>query len=191
LGLLRRILDGAVSRENRAFMPEPAWGHFAFRSKWPVGSWFPRTKLKKDENNMTTDQVTAAAIASIAVATLATNALAQKVTIESMPPSVVKTVPACGDTAVSASTTEIKVTFSKDMQTQQMWSWCMQSPTTFPDVTDPEGITYLSDKRTCVLPVKLKPGKTYVIWINTQKQNAFRDLKGNPAVPYLLVFETK
>ena len=36
-----------------------------------------------------------------------------------------------------------------------------------------------------------QPGKTYVLWINTQKHNAFRDTRGNPAVPYLLVFQTK
>lgn len=113
------------------------------------------------------------------------------VTVDMMPPSVIKTVPVCGDTEVSADTKEIKVTFSKDMQTRQMWSWCMQSPETFPQVTDQKGIKFLDDKRTCILPVKLKPGKTYVIWINTQKQNAFRDTKGNAAVPYLLVFKTK
>ena len=108
-----------------------------------------------------------------------------------MLPSVVTTVPACGDTAVPASTTEIKVTFSKDMLTRQMWSWCMHSRESFPEITDPKGIKYLQDNRTCVLPVTLKPGKTYAIWINTQKQTSFRDTTGRSAVPYLLVFKTK
>jgi RNA polymerase sigma-70 factor (ECF subfamily) len=108
-----------------------------------------------------------------------------------MPPSVVKTVPACGDTAVPATTKQIKVTFSKDMMTKQMWSWCMHSQDTFPEISDQKGVKYLQDKRTCILPVNLKPGKTYVIWINTQKNNAFRDTSGKPAVPYLLVFKTK
>jgi hypothetical protein len=67
----------------------------------------------------------------------------------------------------------------------------MQSPETFPEITDQKGIKYLKDKRTCVLPVKLKPGKTYAIWINSQNNNAFRDTKGKPAIPYLLVFKTK
>jgi hypothetical protein len=50
------------------------------------------------------------------------SAHAEDVTVESMPPSVVKTVPASGDTKVPATTKEIKVTFSKDMMTKQMWS---------------------------------------------------------------------
>ncbi len=131
-----------------------------------------------------------AALASVLVAVFAGTAGAQEVTVESLPPSVVKTVPMCGDTTVSATTRQISVTFSKDMMTNQMWSWCMQSPNTFPEVSNKNGIKYLADKRTCVLPVKLKPNKTYAIWINTQKNNAFRDTTGNPAIPYLLVFKT-
>jgi RNA polymerase sigma-70 factor (ECF subfamily) len=138
-----------------------------------------------------TKHVTATLMTAIAVATLTGVARAQEVTVESMPPSVVKTVPACGDTKVAATTNEIKVTFSKDMMTKQMWSWCMLSKDSSPEISNPEGIKYLQDKRTCVLPVRLEPGKTYAIWINTQNQNAFRDTSGKPAVPYLLVFKTE
>lgn len=114
----------------------------------------------------------------------------QEVSVESMPPSVIKTMPVCGDTKVDPNIAEIRVVFSKDMMTNQMWSWCMYSADTFPEV-DTNGIKYLQDKRTCILPVKLEPDKTYVIWINLQDQNSFRDTNGNPAVPYLLVFETR
>lgn len=127
-----------------------------------------------------TKHVTETLVTAIAVATLTGAARAQEVTVESMPPSVVKTVPACGDTTVSATTKQIKVTFSKDMMTKQMWSWCMQSKDSFPEITNQKGIKYLQDKRTCVLPVKLKPNKTYAIWINTQQNNAFRDASGKP-----------
>ena len=112
-----------------------------------------------------------------------------RITVKSMPPSVVKTVPQAGDTAVNPSLKEISVTFSKDMMTKEMCSWCSQSPETFPEI-DKTKIRYLKDKRTCVLPVKLQPGKTYVIWINTQKFNYFKDTEQNSAVPYLLVFQT-
>ena len=112
------------------------------------------------------------------------------ITVKSMPPSVVKTVPQAGDMAVDPFLKEIRVTFSKDMMTEEMWSWCSQYPQAFPEI-DKTKIRYLKDKRTCVLPVKLKPDKTYVIWVNTQQNNAFRDTNGNPAVPYLLVFKTK
>ena len=112
-----------------------------------------------------------------------------EITVKTMPPSVVKTVPKAGDTEVDPSLKEITVTFSKDMITKEMWSWCSQSPETFPEI-DKTKIRYLEDKRTCVLPVKLKAGKTYVIWINTQKFDYFKDTENNSAVPYLLVFQT-
>jgi Bacterial Ig-like domain len=110
-------------------------------------------------------------------------------TVKSLPPSVVKTVPRAGDTEVDPTLKEISVSFSKDMMTEEMWSWCSQSPDTFPEI-DKAGIRYLKDRRTCVLPVKLQPGKTYIIWINSQKFNYFKDTEKNSAIPYLLVFQT-
>lgn len=112
-----------------------------------------------------------------------------QISIKTMPPSVIKTVPQAGNAAVDPSLKEVSVTFSKDMMTKEMWSWCTQSPETFPEI-DKTKIRYLKDKRTCVLPVKLQPGKTYVIWINSQKFNYFKDTEKNSAVPYLLVFQT-
>ena len=44
--------------------------------------------------------------------------------------------------------------------------------------------------KTCVLPVKLQPGKTYALWLNTEQLRNFQDNNGTPAVPYLLVFKT-
>ena len=132
-------------------------------------------------------------ITSLALATtLITSAIAQEKTtdasIKTMPPSVVKTVPQAGDTAVDPALKEIKVTFSKDMITDRMWSFCQISKKTFPESAGK--IHYLADKRTCVMPVKLEPGKTYVIWINRAQYNSFRDTDNHPSVPYLLVFQT-
>jgi RNA polymerase sigma-70 factor (ECF subfamily) len=42
-----------------------------------------------------------------------------------------------------------------------------------------------------VLPVKLEPGKTYAVWVNSEKFGNFKDADGRSAVPYLLVFKTK
>jgi len=39
--------------------------------------------------------------------------------------------------------------------------------------------------------VRLQAGKTYAIWLNTQKFSNFKDAQGRPAVPYLLVFKTR
>lgn len=112
-----------------------------------------------------------------------------QITVKSMPPVVVKTFPQAGDTAVDPSIKQISVTFSKEMITKEMWSWVMASKDSFPVITGQ--VKYLADKRTCVAPVSLEAGKTYAIWFNSQNHNAFRDTDNNPAVPYLLVFQTK
>jgi RNA polymerase sigma-70 factor (ECF subfamily) len=111
-----------------------------------------------------------------------------EVSVKTMPPVVVKTVPESGSTNVDPKLTELSVTFSKDMA-DEGWSWTQISKETFPTtIGKPQ---YLQDKRTCVLPVMLESGKTYVIWLNPKKFQGFRDADGRPAVPYLLVFETQ
>lgn len=112
---------------------------------------------------------------------------AQEITLASAPPVVVKTFPEAGADNVDAKLSEIKVTFSKDMM-DGSWSFAQMSPESFPKTAgNPK---YLPNKRTCVLPVKLEPGKTYVIWLNSAKFGNFKDVDGQSAVPYLLVFRT-
>jgi hypothetical protein len=119
---------------------------------------------------------------------LGTAERADNVSLESVPPVVVKTVPEAGAGEVDPKLTEIKVTFSKDMK-DGSWSWAILSEENFPK-TDGKP-KYLEDKRTSVLPVKLEPGKTYAIWVNSDKSANFKDTDGRSAVPYLLVFKTK
>jgi hypothetical protein len=103
-------------------------------------------------------------------------------------PVIVKTVPASGATGVDASaTTELKVTFSKDMEPGN-FSWAQFGKDTFPTATAKP--RFLDDHRTCVLPVKLEPGHPYVVWLNKPPYNSFMDKDAQRAVPYLLVFET-
>lgn len=111
-------------------------------------------------------------------------------TLGSAPPVVVKTVPAAGAADVDPSLGEIRVTFSKDM-TDKSWSWGQLSDDTFPKPAGDKPIAYDKDKRTCVMKVKLEAGKTYAIWLNSEKFTNFKDADGRPAVPYLLVFQTK
>jgi RNA polymerase sigma-70 factor (ECF subfamily) len=112
----------------------------------------------------------------------------QEITLESAPPVVVKTIPEAGVSDVDPSTKEIRVTFSQPMR-DGGWSWSTASKATFPQTTGKP--KYLEDRRTCVLPVKLEPGRTYAIWLNSQRFRNFRGANGEPAVPYLLVFKTK
>jgi RNA polymerase sigma-70 factor (ECF subfamily) len=111
-----------------------------------------------------------------------------EIRVATMPPVVVKTVPQSGDTDVDPATTEIRVTFSKDMM-DKSWSWTTISEDTFPEMIGKP--RYLADKRTCVLGVKLEPGRSYGSWINSAKFGNFKDTEGRSAVPYLLVFETR
>jgi RNA polymerase sigma-70 factor (ECF subfamily) len=113
---------------------------------------------------------------------------ADEITLDTARPVVIKSVPESGSAAVDPSTTEVRVTFSKEMQ-PGVWSWGMISKESYPGSS--ESPKYLEDKRTCVLPVKLQPGKTYAVWINTEKLLNFKDVKGQIAVPYLLVFKTR
>jgi|GEM_PF-1923798 len=112
--------------------------------------------------------------------------------VGNLPPSVVKTVPQCGDTNVDPTLSQIAVTFSKDMA-DQSWSFCNipDRRDAFPNLTGVKGDgKYQTDKRTCVINVALEPDKTYAIWINMGQYQGFRDSAGHPAVPYLLVFKT-
>lgn len=113
---------------------------------------------------------------------------AEEITLESVPPVVAKTVPEAGATDVDPMLTEIQVTFSKDMK-DRTWSWSTASTESFPKMNGKP--KYLDNKRTCVAPVKLEPGKTYAIGVNSRKFGNFKDTFGKSAVPYLLVFKTK
>lgn len=115
-------------------------------------------------------------------------AQANDVTLASVPPVVVKTVPEAGVGDVDPALAEITITFSKEMQ-DGSWSWSTLSKESFPTVNGKP--KYLEDKRTCVLPVKLEAGITYAIWVNSEKFGNFKDSDGSSAVPYLLVFRTK
>jgi Bacterial Ig-like domain len=112
----------------------------------------------------------------------------EEITLETARPVVIKSSPEAGAEGVDPGLSQISVTFSKQMQ-GGTWSWCVLSKESYPGTS--EAPKYLEDKRTCVLPVKLQPGKTYAVWINSENFYQFKDTKAQPAVPYLLVFRTR
>ena len=111
-----------------------------------------------------------------------------KPSMTNAPPVVVKSVPQAGALNVDPATTEIRVTYSKNMR-DGSWSWSTWGEENMPKMTGKPH--YMDDKRTCVAPVKLEPNKFYAIWLNSENFGNFKDAGGRPAVPYLLVFKTK
>ena len=112
----------------------------------------------------------------------------QRLTIETAPPVVVETTPRAGSSDVDASTSEIRVTFSKNMMTDKMWSVVKVSDDTFPELT---GKVRYVDARTFVIPVALERGTNYAMWLNYKQNDAFRDASGTPLIPYFIVFKTR
>jgi len=125
-------------------------------------------------------------IAVIACSGLALSAFAADFSLETAPPVVVRTEPIAGATQIDPRTSEIVVRFSKEMQDGN-WSWSTWSQESYPETT---GQPKYADKKTCVLPVKLQPGRFYAIWVNSEKFKNFKDTSGRAAVPYLLTFST-
>jgi hypothetical protein len=103
-------------------------------------------------------------------------------------PVVVETQPLSGARDVKPGVTEIRVRFSKEMA-DGGWSWSTAWENSTPETVGQ--IHYETDQRTCVLQAKLEPGRTYAWWLNSNKFKNFTDLAGQPAVPYLLIFQTK
>ena len=136
-----------------------------------------------------TKQIIGITLAATLLAAVAVAQTAKQVSVKTMPPSVVKTVPPAGATDVDPALKELTFTFSKPMM-DGSWSACQISDETYPKAGEGK-MHYLPDKRTCVMPVTLEPGKTYVIWLNRGQFQNFRDAQRNSSVPYLLVFETK
>jgi RNA polymerase sigma-70 factor (ECF subfamily) len=108
---------------------------------------------------------------------------------DDLPPVVLSVEPKVGAVDVDPALKEIRVTFSKKM-TDKSWSWPTGKKYAEPKV---EGgtIHFERDGRTCVMPVKLEPGKTYVMGVNSEHFHGFQDTQGHPALPYLIVFRTK
>jgi serine/threonine protein kinase len=108
--------------------------------------------------------------------------------LASFSPVVVETQPISGARDVPPGETEIRVRFSKTME-DGSWSWSTAWKNSTPEIIGAPH--YLPDARTCVLKARLQPGRTYAWWLNSDNFHNFKDSAGRPAVPYLLIFQTK
>ena len=117
----------------------------------------------------------------------ATDMMATPAAAPAGPPRIVATSPAAGAVGVDPATTEITVTFDRDMSGGM--SWTGGGPD-FPPM--PEGARAAwRDKRTCVRPVKLEAAKYYRVGINSTDYQNFMSADGVPAQPISIYFATK
>ena len=100
-------------------------------------------------------------------------------------PVVIETVPKNGATDVDPNLKTLRVTFDRDMS-QGGYSWVGGGPK-FPET---RGRPSWISKRTCVLPVDLKPNHDYWVGINSRSARNFRSAEGVPAEHYPIEFRT-
>ncbi|MCE5341728.1 MAG: tetratricopeptide repeat protein [Planctomycetaceae bacterium] len=107
---------------------------------------------------------------------------------ESAKPTVVDSFPKAYSNDIDPATKEISVTFDEDMF-QHGWSWCRTGPLSdYPTVL---GNPKWRDNRTCVLPVKVEPARSYLVIINYAPYESFKNTDMIPAKTYAIVFATK
>ncbi|MBU1273976.1 MAG: Ig-like domain-containing protein [Proteobacteria bacterium] len=105
------------------------------------------------------------------------------------PCQVASTTPANRAQGVDPSLAYVEVRFNEDMLTGR-WSWVTNPKLgAFPVVA---GKSIFVDPRTCRLPVKLGPGTTYAVGINTEGYGNFRSKADpdTPCAPYQIIFTT-
>jgi hypothetical protein len=106
---------------------------------------------------------------------------------DTIPPEVISTNPPNGAEGVDPSIMEISITFSEPMMDKN-WSWCYEDKNKFPEMTGEPFYTENNTKN--ILPVKLQANTEYLIWVNLDKFNNFKDKSGNPVKPNKFVFKT-
>lgn len=103
------------------------------------------------------------------------------------PPAVIAVDPPNGATDVDPSRTTLSATFDRPMDPEG-WAWVIEHPSTAPDLGDS---TWDAAVRTNTAKVRLEPGRSYVIWLNSPQYTYFKDRQGIAAAPYRWTFTTR
>jgi hypothetical protein len=103
------------------------------------------------------------------------------------PPRIVVTIPTVGAKDVDPATSEIVVTFDRDMARGFSWTG---GGSNYPPIVEGQRPQW-RDTRTAVLPVKLEPGHYYRVGINSKSHRNFRSAAGVPAQPSAIYFTTR
>ena len=102
-------------------------------------------------------------------------------------PKVVSLSPENGAAGVSPNTTELRVTFDRPMKAG--FSWC-GGGAHYPEVPDGQRPHWTADRKTCVLPVRLKPNWRYTLGLNSPSYTGFTSAEGVSLKPVAYTFAT-
>lgn len=103
-------------------------------------------------------------------------------------PKVVKMEPANGATDVDPALAELRVTF--DMPMGEGFSWCGSGPE-YPETVLGGPLHWSEGRKTCTLLVRLQPGHSYRLSLNSLSSNNFQSEAGVPLEPVVWTFKTK
>ncbi len=102
-------------------------------------------------------------------------------------PRIVRLEPLNGANDVSPTVKELRVTFNIPMATSFSWTGGGQE---FPGIPEGKKPYWTTDKKTCVLPVELKPGSNYRVGLNSPSHKGFQSASGLPLEPVAYTFRT-
>ncbi len=105
-------------------------------------------------------------------------------------PQVVKFSPPNGAQDVAPGLKELRVTFNVPMGGGFSWCTAGDDDHDFPKGRKGKGPYWTGDKKTCVLPVDLKPGMTYRISLNAPEYKNFQSAGGVALEPVAYTFKT-
>ncbi len=103
-------------------------------------------------------------------------------------PRVAKTIPTDGASDLDPTTKQIVVTFDSAMKTDT-YSVVQVEAGEFPELIGDEPIAFKDDK-TLVIVVKLAPGKSYALGLNSAKRMGLKAADGAPLAPTVIRFKT-
>lgn len=102
-------------------------------------------------------------------------------------PQIVAFDPPLGATNVDPARTTLAVTFDRAMD-REGWAWVIEDKSSAPDIGES---SWDSALRTNTAAVRLEPGRTYVVWINSPQYSYFKDPQGRTATPTRWSFTTR
>ena len=119
-----------------------------------------------------------------------TRGASDQVKAQTLLPQLTACDPYNGAQNVSPAITEVRVTFNVPMGGGMSWCTISDDGADFPKGPEGKGAYWTDDKKTCVLPVELKPGMTYRISLNAPGYNNFQSAGGVPLEPVQYTFTT-